>query len=81
MASSWGNSWGTSWADAWGQTAVAPPASVPRFTGAGSGRSNPLVGFVSADEQPDTLDALLVVQEAKFNLVEIDNDFLLLAAA
>ena len=81
MASAWGDSWGTSWADSWGQAAVAPPVAVPRFIGAGAGRSYPLVGFVSVDEQPDTLEALLVMQEATLDLVELDNSFLLLAAA
>ena len=63
-----------------GSDVVAPPVAA-RFIGGGTGRSYPLVGFVSADERPDTLDALLVVQEATLDLVELDNDFLLLAAA
>jgi hypothetical protein len=60
-------------------TPVEPGIPSVRFTAGGASRHYPLVGFVSVDEKPDTLDAFGII--TGHDAVEMDNDFLLLAAA
>lgn len=60
-------------------TPVEPAVPSLRFTAGGVGRHQLLVGFLSVDEKPDTLDALGLI--TGHDTVEMDNDFLLLAAA
>ena len=58
---------------------IETPVQSVRFTAGGASRHYPLVGFLSADEKPDTLDALGII--TGHDAVEMDNDFILLAAA